>query len=194
MNPNKREEISLMIKEQVQETFKDFGKDIAEFEKVSIDQFVEDSIKHGWSEEAAIEAYKNIVMPQASTEESAGFDFNTPYGIELEIGQSVLIPSGIRCKMDKKWALILLPRSGQGTKFRIQLDNTIGLIDKDYYFANNEGHIMMKITNDGQEGKVFELAAHEKFMQGMFLYTGTAKNATSSNKRTGGFGSTGNSK
>ena len=51
------------------------------------------------------------------------------------------------------------PRSGLGFKYRLQLNNTVGINDSDYYGSDNEGHIFAKITNDSKEGKTVELAA-----------------------------------
>ena len=36
------------------------------------------------------------------------------------------------------------PRSGLGFKFRLQLNNTVGIIDSDYYNSDNEGHNFCK--------------------------------------------------
>ena len=183
-------EITELVNQKVEEKLSNFGKDIATFEFVSEEQFISDSIDRNFDEEQAKEAYKNLKLPQASTIGSAGFDFYTPYNISLKPKESVFIPTGIRCKMDNRWALFMMPRSGHGTKFRLQLDNTIGLIDEDYYYANNEGHIMIKLTNDTNEDKNFFLEAGNKFVQGVFMYTGTAKDAILNAKRTNGFGST----
>lgn len=39
-------------------------------------------------------------------------------------------------------------------RFRLQLNNTVGIID-DYYNSDNEGHIFAKLTNDSNEEKQF---------------------------------------
>lgn len=39
------------------------------------------------------------------------------------------------------------------------MNNTVGIIDSDYFFSDNEGHIFMKITNDSNEGKTVEVPA-----------------------------------
>ena len=61
----------------------------------------------------------------------------------------------------------------------------------DYYFAENEGHIMAKITNDNRDGKVLKLTAGDRFMQGVFTPFGVTYTDETAGKRTGGFGSTG---
>ena len=61
----------------------------------------------------------------------------------------------------------------------------------DYYFADNEGHIMAKITNDSRDGKDMKLTAGDRFMQGIFLPFGVTYTDEAEGERTGGFGSTG---
>ena len=66
----------------------------------------------------------------------------------------------------------MYPRSGLGFKFRLQLNNTVGIIDSDYYYSDNEVHIFAKITNDSNEGKALEVKAGDGFMQGIFVEYG----------------------
>lgn len=155
---------------------------IAEFMKVSPHQF---------SQDAPSEAYNQIVLPHRATTGSAGYDFVTPVSVSLAPGESCRIPTGIRARIDPGWVLLIFPRSGLGFKYRLQLDNTVGVIDSDYFNAANEGHIMVKITNDSREGKTLSLNAGERFCQGIFLPHGLAREEEVSAKRTGGFGSTG---
>ena len=86
--------------------------------------------------------------------------------------------------------LKLYPRSGLGFKYRLQLNNTVGIIDSDYFGSDNEGHIMAKITNDSREGKTLEINAGMGFMQGIFLEYGITVDDDASDIRNGGFGST----
>ena len=84
------------------------------------------------------------------------------------------------------------PRSGLGFKYRMQLDNTVGIIDSDYYNADNEGHIMAKITNDTKEDKIMEIENGKGFMQGIFVEYGITEDDDANGIRTGGFGHTDN--
>lgn len=86
--------------------------------------------------------------------------------------------------------LQLFPRSGLGFKYRMQLNNTVGIIDSDYFYSDNEGHIFAKITNDSNEGKALEVAAGSGFMQGIFLQYGITEDDEADGVRNGGFGST----
>ena len=82
------------------------------------------------------------------------------------------------------------PRCGLGFKYRMQLNNTVGIIDSDYYFSSNEGHIFTKITNDSNEGKTIEIKAGQGFMQGIFVEFGITFDDDTTALRDGGFGST----
>ena len=165
---------------------------IARFEKVSESQFVKDFLDSfsGFSDQEAKKIYEGIKLPKRATSGSAGYDFFIPLSIRLEPGETVKIPTGIRSSMEEGWVLHLYPRSGLGFKFRLQLNNTVGIIDSDYYFSDNEGHIMAKITNDSREGKSVDLKAGEGFLQGIFLEYGITEDDDADGIRNGGFGST----
>lgn len=166
---------------------------IASFEKVPYEQFASDSKKFSalLSPECVKGIWEVLPLPRRSTAGSAGYDFVIPFDCVLEPGESALIPTGIRAKIEPGWVLMLYPRSGLGFKYRMQLDNTTGVIDSDYYNADNYGHIMAKITNDSRDEKVLKLTAGDRFMQGIFSPYGITHDDTATNNRTGGFGSTG---
>lgn len=161
---------------------------IAKFEKVSSEQFLA-----GCKAENAKEIYENIQLPRRATLGSAGYDFFAPYDIDLAPGETAKVPTGVRVRIAEGWLLSLYPRSGLGFKYRLQLDNTVGIIDSDYYFSDNEGHIFAKITNDSKENKILHIAAGTGFMQGIFTQYGITEDDDASGIRNGGFGSTTNS-
>ena len=161
-------------------------KRIAQFEKVSLAQFLE-----GCKRPDAEEIYAKIALPKRATTGSAGYDFFAPFDIDLNAGETAKIPTGIRVKIEEGWLLSLYPRSGIGFKFRLQLDNTVGIIDSDYYFSDNEGHIFAKITNDSRENKALHITAGSGFMQGIFTEYGITADDDATEIRNGGFGSTG---
>ena len=164
---------------------------IAKFSKVSLEQFAEAFTKEfGVSTQEARNVYDGLRLPVRATAGSAGYDFYTPVDIHLEPGQTVKIPTGIRAKMNADWVLMVFPRSGLGFKYRLQLNNTVGIIDSDYYDSDNEGHIFIKITNDSNEGKTLDLAAGSGFAQGLFIPYGITEDDDTSDVRNGGFGST----
>ncbi len=164
---------------------------IAEFEKVSWEEFLKDWQKNFTAEEAEVRRiYEDIRLPRRATSGSAGYDFFAPVDLKILPGEEKLIPTGIRAKMREDYVLILFPRSSLGFKYRLQLNNTAGIIDSDYYHAANEGHIMCKLTNDTHEEKTAELKAGDGMVQGIFLPFGITVSDDTDAQRTGGFGST----
>ncbi len=167
-------------------------KRIAKFHKVSFEQFAEgyrDSF--GECDEKLIrEVYDSLKLPRRATRGSAGYDFFAPIDLSLEPGETVKIPTGIRVKIATDWVLKCYPRSGLGFKYRLQLNNTVGIIDSDYYNSDNEGHIFAKLTNDSNENKTVVLKQGEGFMQGIFVEYGITLDDETTEIRNGGFGST----
>lgn len=165
-------------------------KKIAKFEKVSIGQFKQ-AFKNSVLSESEIEMmYDNIKLPKRATMGSAGYDFFAPFDISLKPNETILIPTGIRAMISTDFVLQLFPRSGLGFKFRMQLNNTVGIIDSDYYYSDNEGHIFAKITNDSNEMKTIEISAGSGFIQGIFIEYGITIDDDATETRNGGFGST----
>ncbi len=135
--------------------------------------------------------YSTITLPKRATSGSAGYDICTPIGISLEPGESLKIPTGIRVTMRDDYCLLIMPRSGLGSKYRFQLNNTVGVIDSDYYHSDNEGHIFVPMINDSREGKTIELKAGSAFAQAIFVSFGITEDDDAAGSRNGGFGSTG---
>ena len=85
---------------------------------------------------------------------------------------------------------MIYPRSGLGFKYRLQLNNTVGVIDSDYFNSDNEGHIFIKMTNDSNEGKIVDVKAGQGIAQGIFMQYGIVEDDDVNETRNGGFGST----
>ena len=169
-------------------------KRVAKFYKVSLEQFMKD-VKGDfpqYTEEDIKDIYESIELPKRATRGSAGYDFYSPFSFSMEPGTTMKVPTGVRCEMQEDWVLKLYPRSGLGFKYRLQLNNTVGIIDSDYFYSDNEGHMFAKLTNDGREGKTVELAKGTGFMQGIFVEYGITVDDDASGVRNGGFGSTTN--
>ena len=98
-------------------------KRIAKFEKVSQEQFIKD-FSDAFPEvpcDDVREIYESIKLPRRATSGSAGYDFFAPFSFSLKPGETIKIPTGIRCKIEDGWVLKIYPRSGLGFKFRLQL-------------------------------------------------------------------------
>lgn len=164
---------------------------VARFEKVSKEEFVAAWIDtFSGTEEEAVSVYEELKLPKRATMGSAGYDFYSPLAFRLAPGETIKIPTGIRAWMREDYVLMVFPRSGLGFKYRLQLNNTVGIIDSDYYGSDNEGHIFIKITNDSNEEKVLELSKGSGFAQGIFLPFGITEEDEVTEIRNGGFGST----
>lgn len=157
---------------------------IAKFMKVSAAQFERD-----WFG-GTPNPYDAIRLPRRGTTGSAGYDFFAPMDFTLAPGEFIRIPTGIRAQMEDGWVLTIYPRSGQGFKYRVQLYNSVGVIDADYFGAENEGHIQIKLVNANSEGKTMHVRQGEAFAQGIFLPFGITVDDDADGLRSGGFGST----
>lgn len=154
-------------------------KKIAQFFKVSEKEYLNQGTK---------EDYDGIILPRRATSGSAGYDFFAPHSFSLKSGETAKIATGIRVKIDDGWVLKIYPRSSLGFKYRLTLDNTVGIIDSDYYFADNEGHIFIKMTNCGDKDLTVEKG--KAFAQGIFIEYGITVDDDCTATRTGGLGST----
>ena len=156
------------------------------FEKVSYKQYQksigEDIDLH--------DEYNDIKLPKRATTGSAGYDFFSPFSFSLDVRETIKIPTGIRVLLDSDKFLAIYPRSGLGFKYRLQLDNTVAIIDSDYSQSDNEGHIFIKITNDGREGKRLEIKKGEAVAQGIIQQYFVTEDDNADGVRNGGFGST----
>ena len=165
---------------------------VAQFFKVSMPLFLE-AMKEEfpqYTEEDIRDMYDSLILPARATKGSAGYDFYAPFSFSLPPGATIKIPTGVRARIDEDWVLKIYPRSGLGFKYRLQMNNTVGIIDSDYYNSGNEGHIFIKMTNASNEGKTVEVGAGTGFAQGIFLEYGITVDDAAEGVRNGGFGST----
>ena len=135
--------------------------------------------------------YDKIKLPKRGTMYSAGYDFYFPCtSTPVPANSEMLIPTGIRVKLDDDKVLMVYPRSSFGTKYGFVPCNLTGIIDTDYYNSDNEGHIIAKITHT-EGGYILNLNSGQGFIQGIFLPFGITEDDVASEDRNGGFGSTG---
>ena len=155
-------------------------KKIAKFYKVSETEFLKSASKA---------EYDSIILPRRATKGSAGYDFFANATFSLEPKESIKIPTGIRAKIDEGWVLKIYPRSSLGFKYRLSLDNTVGIIDSDY-----RGEISVVLINHGKEP--FEVRRGDRIAQMMFVPIYTAaflpvEELDETDRGAGGFGHTG---
>lgn len=152
---------------------------VGDFLKISDSQVKADGLENLLGE---------IKLPRRATTGSCGYDFFMPYDITLNPGEDIKIPTYIRAKIMDGWFLMIVPRSSLGFKYKLGLANTAGIIDSDYYYAKNEGHIFVKLVNNGNT--VVTINKGEAFCQGIFIPFGVVNGDDAYEHRVGGFGST----
>lgn len=177
--------------------------EVGSFMKVSKQQFAKDLLAYVkdnkidnytnctdlWGTEYLEETFNAIGIPRRATKGSAGYDFVSPVTFALDPHKTIKIPLGIRANIKDGWFLGMFPRSSFGFNFKVMLDNTIGVIDSDYFHAENGGHIMLQITNHGEH--TLYVNAGDRIVQGVFIPFGVVIGDNTDSSRTGGFGSTG---
>lgn len=153
------------------------------FEKISFEQFKKDIIDDK-------ELYNTLKLPIRGTQRSAGYDFHSPIDVVLKPNDIVKIPTGIKASMNDDEVLLVYIRSNMGFKYNIRMCNQTGIIDSDYYNnPSNEGHIFIKIQNEGKDE--FIIKKGDRICQGIFIKYLTIDNEEKiDNERTGGIGST----
>ena len=83
---------------------------------------------------------------------------------------------------------MIVPRSGLGFKYKLRLNNTVGIIDADYALSPNEGHIFVRMTNESD--KKLEINKGEAYAQGIFVKYCITSDDDTTDERRGGLGST----
>ena len=165
------------------------------FEKVKEESYVNaintlkdnSTFQNKENKEYQINCYNEIKLPKRATEGSAGYDFYAPYDIYCLANEWYTIPLGIKFITDRKDIVLLcLPRSGLGFKYNFQLSNTCGVIDSDYQYAKNDGHIMIKF----KVNQDIEIKKGDAIMQGIFTTYLIVDEDNITEQRIGGFGST----
>lgn len=135
--------------------------------------------------------YDELQIPRRATKGSAGYDFFSPISFKLKPGQTIKVPTCMKCSLNPGTVLMLFPRSSLGFKYRMQLDNSVGVVDQDYYNnESNEGHIFIKVTNDSKCGKTLEVKTGEAFAQGIIMRYEVTDDDDTDGVRSGGIGST----
>ena len=132
-----------------------------DFEKISFEQFKKDI-------EDNEELYNSYKLPSRNSTNAAGYDFYLIKDIEIKPNEIIKIPTGVKAYFQPDEALFIIVRSSTGFKYNIRLVNQIGVVDADYYNnKDNEGHMFVKIQNEGTETAKFKAGDH--IAQGIFI-------------------------
>jgi dUTP pyrophosphatase len=137
-------------------------------------------------------AHDSIELPNYETNSSAGMDLRAYLpdgGISLRPKQRALIGTGLYFEIPEGFEVQIRPRSGLALKNGITVLNSPGTIDADY-----RGEIKVILINHGEESFLIE---HEMRIAQMVVAQyqrvqfKLVKELTSSERGSGGFGSTG---
>lgn len=130
-------------------------------------------------------------LPQRGTKASAGYDIYAPYNIVLAPNEEINVPTGLKAYMQLGEVLMAFPRSGLGFKYYCRLANTVGVIDQDYYNnPKNEGHMFVKIRNEGDKEMLIKQGDGMCQMIFMPFLLADGDSFDNGEDREGGFGST----
>lgn len=163
------------------------NKNLMNIIRYNIDSNIDDYIK---------ECYDNIKLPVRKTKCSAGYDFIAPFDIEFKLinDDTIKIPTGIKAHMPDDIVLMLHIRSSHGIGNGLQIANTTGVIDADYYNnPDNEGDIIIALRDTKEDWKNYKehkLFKFDRVVQGVFLPYYTTEDDYADGERVGGIGST----
>ncbi len=132
-----------------------------DFEKISFERFKKD-IKDDK------ELYESYQLPARGSKAAGGYDLFLIEDLTIAPNEAVKIPTGVKMRCEDDEILLIIVRSSTGFKYNIRLVNQVGVIDADYYNnKDNEGHIFVKIQNEGDKTITFK--AGEAVAQGVFI-------------------------
>ena len=146
-------------------------------------------LREAWADRA-------VPLPSYESAGAAGADIRASLpadqrrdGFRLEPMQRAIVPTGLRVAVPQGYEVQIRPRSGLALKHGISLPNTPGTIDSDY-----RGEIMVLLINLGEED--FAIERGMRIAQMILAPVSrarieTADLASSTERGSGGFGSTG---
>lgn len=135
--------------------------------------------------------HPNFIMPTKGSEGAGAWDIYMPEGGQIG-GEPKMIGLGFATEIPVGKVALLLPRSGVGAKFGLELNNTVGVIDSDY---RGEWKAMMRTKREGswytwnQGERLFQFMLVPVFDPG---YLELVESVEKTDRSVGGFGSTGN--
>ena len=99
---------------------------------------------------------KDINLPKYETEGSSGMDLASHIvnSLQIEPGNTVIVPTGIAVSIPKNFEIQIRPRSGLAARNKISILNTPGTIDSDY-----RGEIKVILINLGEKTFTVEKGA-----------------------------------
>lgn len=88
---------------------------------------------------------EDAIIPTRGSDFAAGYDVYSTEDVEIPVGETVLVGTGLSMAIPVNKVLLLYPRSGLASKKGLRLANGVGVIDADY-----RGEIKAAIYNDSK--------------------------------------------
>lgn len=127
------------------------------------------------------ELEEGVNLPVYAHETDAGLDIYAREEITINPGETIIIPTGIKCAIPEGYAILIQPRSGQSAKTKLRIANSPGLIDSGYrddigviienieppfkdidYEFDDKGEIHIKSI---EHGKAYTITEGQRFAQ-----------------------------
>jgi dUTP pyrophosphatase len=132
---------------------------------------------------------KSLPTPFYAHHGDAGMDLYSAAELILNPGERAIVPSGIKIAIPYGFEVQIRPRSGLAAKHGISIVNAPGTIDHQY--RGELGIIMINHSKDPFPIKKGERIAQMVFNKIEFAYLQEVEELSSTERGSGGFGSTG---
>ncbi|GAA0740425.1 dUTP diphosphatase [Clostridium oceanicum] len=132
---------------------------------------------------------EEAIIPKYAHDSDAGMDLYSVENKTINVGETILVKTGIAIELPENTEAQVRPRSGLALKHSITVLNTPGTIDEGY-----RGEIAVILINHGK--KPFDIEKGMRIAQMVIkpvlkVKVTEALDLTSSDRNAGGFGSTG---
>lgn len=133
--------------------------------------------------------HENFIMPVKGTNGAGAFDIFMPVPGTIYGAMPYKVGLGFAAEVPVGHVALLLPRSGTGAKYGVELNNTCGVIDSDY-----RGEWIANLRT--KSGAQFSWAMRDRVLQFMIVPIADVtleqvKELTDTDRGSGGFGSSG---
>lgn len=141
--------------------------------------------------------HDDVIIPIKATSGASGYDIHAyvKEPVQIHAGERVMIPTGISVRIPDGFEIQVRPRSGLSCKHGLIIPNAPGTVDSDY-----QGEIMVCLLNTNGGDNIFAVEPGMRIAQLVLAPVATMAErvmdyeAPTSERGTGGFGSTGLSK
>lgn len=129
------------------------------------------------------------LLPRKAHSDDAAFDLRSRVDMELPVGRSVVVPSGVYIELPEGYEAQVRPRSGLALKHNLMLTNSPGTVDAGY-----RGEVGIIMYNAGSEP--FQVKRGDRIAQMVIcrlpeVELSMVERLSESGRGAGGFGSTG---